>query len=351
MMTSAQHIDRIASARDQRRGRATQALAGTMPVPLAEVATTCTDTLQRYIASAPVRSARECTGPQECARNYSLWLLNCSASAHGVGTTLSGLREQHERAVQHCRETVRGAALTTGGWCLSRPRRSAHNCTGRTETACNNHVVAGAAGASRDYWLADHHYTADARVVQLLSDLLRPSGAGAERYSLADVGAGVGQFCTALRSEDATLRCASYDGAGNVEGVTEGYVRWIDLTTPLALPAADYVVSLEVGEHVPNWAEPMMLRNLHAMNCRGIVLSWGRYTRGARGHGDVNYHTREYFIGVLEALGYRHRADVGPRYLRQALRPRHFWFDNNLVGVFERITPRTGGACTGSARL
>ena len=91
------------------------------------------------------------------------------------------------------------------------------------------------------------------------------------------------------------------------------------------------------------------MRNLHAHNCRGIVLSWGRYTPGARGHGDANYHSRQYLIELLAQLGYRHLVDLAPSYLRLPLRPRHFWFDNNLIGdsgasaLFQRMSPNEEG--------
>lgn len=52
-------------------------------------------------------------------------------------------------------------------------------------------------------------------------------------------------------------RWAGYDGAGDIEEYTRGYVSYFDLTLPLALPRADWVVSLEVAEHVPIAHEQM----------------------------------------------------------------------------------------------
>ena len=335
----------------------------------------CTAALMQQIELAPKRNAHQCTGPRDCERQYSLELINCSAAVEN-GASLNALHEMllpegsttspHERARRACNQTARGT-LASGGWCLTYPpTRRWRTCAGRTETACfMNASAATPSGLSRTYWLPDHHYTPDQRLARLLTDLLRPSDeSGASKgqqltqrqihysladYSLADFGAGVGQFCSELQSKDGSQLCASYDGAGNVEEITQGYVRWFDLTTPLALPRADWVVSLEVGEHVPNQFEPMLIRNLHATNCRGIVLSWGRYTPGARGHGDANYHSRQYLIELLAQLGYRHLVDLAPSYLRLPLRPRHFWFDNNLIGAFERITPLTGAGCTSAS--
>jgi tryptophanyl-tRNA synthetase len=63
-------------------------------------------------------------------------------------------------------------------------------------------------------------------------------------------------------------------GAGNIEEFTNGFLKFFDLTIPLSLPRKDWVFSLEVGEHIPHQFEGMVLRNFHAHNCKGIVMSW-----------------------------------------------------------------------------
>ena len=191
-------------------------------------------------------------------------------------------------------------------------------------------------------------------MVRLLSDLLQPGGANAPTLSLSDFGAGVGQMCSALAALDGRHRCSSYDGAGNVEEITGGYVRWVDLTRPLHLGRSDWVVSFEVGEHVPNPMEPMFIRNLHAHNCRGIVLSWGSKTRGKSGQDDSNYHPISHLVGLFSSLGYSLRNNSAQWYLRdrglaqggRSTWPHHFWFDHNLVGIFDRVTPLRGDGCT-----
>ena len=197
-------------------------------------------------------------------------------------------------------------------------------------------------GASR-YWLPAHHYLPDARIMALVSSLL--FAGRSNRLSLIDMGAGVGQTCHELLSRDPKLNCSSYDGAGNVHEATEGFVQWIDLTRPFHAPPADWVMSLEVGEHVPNAKEAMLIRNLHAANRCGIILSWGRYTPGKRGHGDANYHSKAYMVELFQTLGYRHRPDFNTKYLGLPLKPAHFWFNNNFIGVFERITPLNDSSC------
>ena len=88
-----------------------------------------------------------------------------------------------------------------------------------------------------------------------------------------------------------------------MEEYTNGFVRFIDLTFPLALPRADWVLSLEVGEHIPAKMEGMYLRNLHAHNCRGIVISWAG--PGQRGTGHINLRPRKYALERFAELGYQ----------------------------------------------
>ena len=81
--------------------------------------------------------------------------------------------------------------------------------------------------------------------------------------SLADFGAGVGAYGHALLTLDPSIRYAGYDGAGNVEYVTSEFVRWFDLSLPLSLPKADWVLSLEVTGAVTHISWSRASRALH----------------------------------------------------------------------------------------
>ena len=61
------------------------------------------------------------------------------------------------------------------------------------------------------------------------------------------------------------------------------------MTREVAVPKADWVICLEMGEHIPNRFEPMVIANLHAHNTRGVILSWARL--GQPGYGHVNNHS------------------------------------------------------------
>ena len=175
---------------------------------------------------------------------------------------------------------------------------------------------------------------------------------GAGRYSINDFGAGIGQYGHALLSADPRHRWSGYDGAGNVEEVTDGFVQFFDLTLPLSLPRADWVLSLEVGEHIPRDYEMNYLRNLHAHNCRGMVLSWAYLGKWGVGH--VNTHSGAYLLNATAALGYTldQSATQLLKNSRQR-RDRHSgtpnvsapWSWLRTVAVYRRITPLTDGGC------
>jgi len=124
-------------------------------------------------------------------------------------------------------------------------------------------------------------------VEQLVGLLRRPTTAQPHVYdSLNDFGAGVGQYGHALRAVDMHIRWRGWDGAGNVAQWSRGFVQWFDLTLPtLSLPRADWVMCMEVAEHIPSEHEAAVVRNLHAHNCRGIILSWA--SLGQNGHNHV----------------------------------------------------------------
>jgi hypothetical protein len=301
-------------------------------------------------------------------RNYSLTAVNRSAAA--LSRSHEGLwrlraerlSRRHDEARAQCSHQLRGddarddtSVTSTGGWCL----RTAGQ---RLVSLPNN----------RSYRLPPDHVPADARILVHLSALLSARRGGA-RLSALDLGAGVGQFGHGLLSLDPGVRYVGYDGAGNVEEATDGFLHFVDLTIPLALRRADWVVSLEVGEHVPHGLEGAFVRNVHALNCRGVLLSWG-YAAWARGHAiglagthHINNHANQYVVHLFEELGYRFdvRATQHLRRGRQkgssssvgdepALAKRGFGADMNgnhdwfraTVMVFERWTPLQGEGCT-----
>ena len=227
----------------------------------------------------------------------------------------------HERARQSCE---RVASVNTrylsnrdkksyqdfGGWCLP----VGTNATRLIKLA-----------NEQSYMLPVVHVLADAPIVRFIDRLLRGCDdplsdapcASAPEHSVIDFGAGVGQFGHALKAIDPRHRYRGYDGAGNVEEATNGFVRWEDLANAnLSVHKADWVMSFEVGEHIPHAMEQHFVCNLHTHNCRGIVLSWAYLRQWGRGH--VNNHGLAYILTLFTELGYVYDAHA-----TKELRSRH----------------------------
>ena len=145
------------------------------------------------------------------------------------------------------------------------------------------------------------HGRADPVMTNLLAEFIERE----QIRTISDFGAGLGQYGMDLELLfPDSLIYRGYDGAGDVEVYTQGFLKFFDLTIPLNLPVTDWVMSFEVGEHVPADMEGMVIRNLHAHNCRGVLLSWGIPGQGGLNH--INLHDSQYLIDIFQGLGYEH---------------------------------------------
>ena len=193
--------------------------------------------------------------------------------------------------------------------------------------------------SNRDILLPVSHVNAPAYLIESLQIFIQKEQNKNNMNSISDFGAGVGQYGSNLESLfPDTLLYRGYDGAGDVEDYTFGYLQFFDLTIPLNLPVSDWVLSLEVGEHIPSQSEGMMIRNLHAHNCKGIILSWGIEGQGGDNH--INLHNNEYVIQIFEELGYNYdksETDLFRNSIPEG-KVNGFWFKNSLM-VFRRTEP------------
>ncbi|CAF0774187.1 unnamed protein product [Adineta steineri] len=100
-----------------------------------------------------------------------------------------------------------------------------------------------------------------------------------DKQSVYDFGAGLGWYGKALLANETDgYRMTSYkafDGAENLDIIfPDRFVTHLDLSQPAYMEAKDWVLSLEVGEHIPVAYEKIFIDNLHRHNKKGIVLSW-----------------------------------------------------------------------------
>ena len=192
-------------------------------------------------------------------------------------------------AAAHCKQDLRFAVNTHGAWCLV--SSTSRNMSRSSRSTRKGRIP-----------LARGHLATKPGFVQAVRKIVPPSS------SINDIGAGVGQLGHELLAQDPSYVYAAFDGSGNVEHFTNNFVRFADFTLPWPMPVADWVISTEVGEHIPRHSEKMYFYNLHMHNRRGIILSWAALDQGGNGH--VNTHTSAYVTLIFSRLGYiRHKSN------------------------------------------
>eukprot|EP00966_Prymnesium_polylepis_P087759 2030746-Prymnesium_polylepis.1 len=68
----------------------------------------------------------------------------------------------------------------------------------------------------------------------------------------------------------------------------------------LRLPVHDWVMSLEVGEHLPTWCLANYWALLHHSSRRGLILSWSQVASGSC---HINEKDPRYIVDYIKALG------------------------------------------------
>lgn len=190
----------------------------------------------------------------------------------------------------------------------------------------------------RGYWLFGDQKTVDREhvydrglaegIVEFLTSQLADS--------VIDFGCGNGMYVRRL--VDAGFAACGYDGNPNTVEIckrdagTRVGVRVADLTTPLDLFPADWVLCLEVMEHIPDQFSSIALDNLSKHAKVGMILSWcipesewpvesGITREGGLGH--VNCKPNVYVEGMLALRGWVRDLETENSLRRQA-RCKHF---------------------------
>jgi len=217
----------------------------------------------------------------DCNRSYKI----AEISSQQQGTK-DAQHVRHQEALEACHSASPNFISSYGGWCYKDIAQR----------------VPKGNDSDTDFNIPRHHVRADKGFVEaLVNEVLRKED-GSCCASITDLGAGVGQFGHAFRALQSDIEYHGFDGAGNVENYTAEYVKFADLTLPVYANRTEWVISSEVGEHIPNSYEKQVLANIHALNCKGVVLTWA--ILGQDGHGHINCHSNEYLTRIFEGLGY-----------------------------------------------
>lgn len=178
------------------------------------------------------------------------------------------------------------------------------------------------------YWIGtdimcEHQF--DRQLANALSDFFKQEKA----KTVVDFGCGPGEYVKVLRKNN--FDCIGYDGNPDTFTISGGVAHVIDLSQVFDLKKHfDWVLSLEVAEHLPKEYEKAFLENIHKHNTKGIVLSWA--VKGQGGFGHFNEQDNDYVKKIMAEYGYENDVEA-ENYLRKlSFLP---WFKNTIM-VFRK---------------
>lgn len=141
-------------------------------------------------------------------------------------------------------------------------------------------------------------------------------------FRVFDLGCGNGEYVRRMRS--AGIDAVGFDGNPTV---FSDVISNVDLTLPFAAPfPADYVLSLEVGEHIPQQFADNYIDNVCKNAKIGIVLSWAVPGQGGRGHS--NERPNNWVIAQMLNRGWNYDESAAMKLRSICQLP---WFKNSLM--------------------
>lgn len=175
------------------------------------------------------------------------------------------------------------------------------------------------------FWIGSGGHCHDSNLAKALVRFFKE-----ERASFVmDFGCGQGDYLKVFKAHG--IACQGFDGNPNTYVITQGLGSVLDLSVPVKLNyLADWVLSLEVGEHLPKQYETIFLENIHRHNKKGVVLSWA--IKGQGGDGHFNEQDNDYIKARMADYGYTNDLAAEVSLRAQAILP---WFKNTIM-VFRK---------------
>ena len=150
---------------------------------------------------------------------------------------------------------------------------------------------------------------------------------------MASFGDGPGRYKQMVLDTGKVRSYDAFDGAPFSETTSHGRVQFLDLTLPqYGLPLYDWVISLEVAEHIPREYESVYMDNIVRHAKEGVVLSWS--VPGQPGLSHVNNRPHEYALNLMQSLGFQQN-EADTQKLKRA--SGYAWIKSNIF-VYRRIT-------------
>lgn len=121
-----------------------------------------------------------------------------------------------------------------------------------------------------------------------------------KKKSLLDLGCGTGAYTKEL--QNVCVSAKGYDGNPNTYKISKGLCNVADLSKKQEFDKVDWILSLEVGEHIPKEFEDVLLDNICSHSTKGVILSWA--VPGQPGDGHVNCQSNDYIIDKMLDQGF-----------------------------------------------
>lgn len=149
------------------------------------------------------------------------------------------------------------------------------------------------------YWEDENpKHLFDRKLCYFITDLLKRK----KIESLVDFGCGDASYTKYFLDKD--IICEAYDGNPNTEKITNGIGKVLDFSLDFNLDKKfDCVLSLEVGEHIPEKYEQNFINNITKHTNKLLILSWAVPNQGGDGH--FNEKENRYIINEIEKRNFK----------------------------------------------
>ena len=144
---------------------------------------------------------------------------------------------------------------------------------------------------------------------------------------VVDFGCGNGKYVEQMSE---FLECKGFDGNPNTSILTNGLGIEMDLSKPVRVKQADWVLSLEVGNHIPEDFEGTFLENIYKTAKKGVIISWAIPRQ--KGPGQLNKQPNSYIISKFTDNGFTYDSEITERLRKSS---EFFWLKKSLM-VFRK---------------
>jgi len=179
--------------------------------------------------------------------------------------------------------------------------------------------------SERGSYLHTPDHTVDYSVLKCLTDFFKQ-----ESGSVCDLGCGCYGHYT-LHFIENKIECRGFDGNPNTPELTNNVCETRDVTEDFD-DVYDWMLCLEVAEHIPKKYEKIFINNLHKNNKKGIIISWAVEGQTSHAPEHVNEQNNDYVKGIFANLGYTNDQDLENRLRNNAQLD---WFKNTIM-VFRK---------------